>query len=137
MIRELIARDIPTFGICLGHQMLGIAVGGKTDAEDAPGSHHGANHPGEGPHHRQGRDHLDEPRLCGRSARPLPANIDGDRHVSLFDGSNCGIALKDRPVISVQYHPEVSSPGPRDSHYLFDRFVGADAGRAGRELSPA
>ena len=83
--------------------------------------HHGANHPVKDLDHRQGRDHLDEPRLRGRPGRRC-RRTSTQTHVSLFDGSNCGIALKDKPVFSVQYHPE-ASPGPRDSHYLFTRFV--------------
>ena len=96
----------------------GLAVGGKTH-EDASGPPR-REPSGEGPHHRQGRDRLDEPRLRGRLGEPAAQRE--ETHVSLFDGSNCGIALTDRPAFSVQYHPE-ASPGPRDSHYLFDRFV--------------
>jgi carbamoyl-phosphate synthase small subunit len=118
VIRALIDAGLPTFGICLGHQMLGIAVGGTT-AKMHQG-HHGANHPVKdlttGKVEITSMNHgfaLDR--------ASLPGHVE-ETHVSLFDGSNCGIALKDRPVFSVQYHPE-ASPGPRDSHYLFDRFV--------------
>jgi carbamoyl-phosphate synthase small subunit len=118
VIRALIDAGLPTFGICLGHQMLGIAVGGTT-AKMHQG-HHGANHPVKdlttGKVEITSMNHgfaLDR--------ATLPGHVE-ETHVSLFDGSNCGIALKDRPVFSVQYHPE-ASPGPRDSHYLFDRFV--------------
>ena len=118
VIRTMIDKDIPTFGICLGHQMLGIALGGQ-DHEDASGPSR-RQPSGQGPHHRQGGNHLHESRLRGRPG--LPAQYVEQTHVSLFDGSNCGIALKDKPVFSVQYHPE-ASPGPRDSHYLFKRFT--------------
>jgi carbamoyl-phosphate synthase small subunit len=118
VIRSLVDAGLPTFGICLGHQMLGIALGGTT-AKMHQG-HHGANHPVKdlttGKVEITSMNHgfaLDR--------MSLPAGVE-ETHVSLFDGSNCGIAVKDRPVFSVQYHPE-ASPGPRDSHYLFDRFV--------------
>jgi len=118
VIRTLIDSGTPTFGICLGHQMLGIAVGGKTVKMHQ--GHHGANHPVKdvttGKVEITSMNHgfaLDK--------ESLPKNVE-QTHFSLFDGSNCGIALKDRPVFSVQYHPE-ASPGPRDSHYLFTRFV--------------
>jgi carbamoyl-phosphate synthase small subunit len=118
VIRSLVDAGLPTFGICLGHQMLGIALGGTT-AKMHQG-HHGANHPVKdlttGKVEITSMNHgfaLDR--------TTLPASVE-ETHVSLFDGSNCGIAVKDRPVFSVQYHPE-ASPGPRDSHYLFDRFV--------------
>ena len=118
VIKQVVASGTPTFGICLGHQMLGIAVGGKTQKMHQ--GHHGANHPVKdittGKVEITSMNHgfaLDKD--------SLPKNVE-QTHVSLFDGSNCGIALKDRPVFSVQYHPE-ASPGPRDSHYLFTRFV--------------
>jgi len=118
VIREVIKSGTPTFGICLGHQMLGIAVGGKTMKMHQ--GHHGANHPVKdmvtGKVEITSMNHgfaLDKD--------SLPQNVE-QTHVSLFDSSNCGIALRDHPVFSVQYHPE-ASPGPRDSHYLFSRFV--------------
>jgi carbamoyl-phosphate synthase small subunit len=118
VIRDIIGKGIPTFGICLGHQMLGIAVGAKTMKMHQ--GHHGANHPVKdlvtGKVEITSMNHGF---AVDRST--LPANAT-ETHVSLFDGSNCGIALKDKPVFSVQYHPE-ASPGPRDSHYLFERFV--------------
>jgi carbamoyl-phosphate synthase small subunit len=118
VIRAVLERKIPTFGICLGHQMLGLAVGAKTMKMHQ--GHHGANHPVKdmdtGKVEITSMNHgfaVDEATLPA-NARPT--------HISLFDGSNAGIALTDRPAFSVQYHPE-ASPGPMDSHYLFDRFV--------------
>jgi carbamoyl-phosphate synthase small subunit len=118
VIRAVIDAGIPTFGICLGHQMLGLAVGAKTVKMHQ--GHHGANHPvkdlATGKVEITSMNHG-----FAVDSASLPASAQ-ETHVSLFDGSNCGIALKDRPVFSVQYHPE-ASPGPRDSHYLFGRFV--------------
>ncbi len=118
VIRKLIDTGVPTFGICLGHQMLGLAVGAKTMKMHQ--GHHGANHPVKdmttGKVEITSMNHG-----FAVDKDTLPKNVE-QTHVSLFDGSNCGIALKDRPVFSVQYHPE-ASPGPRDSHYLFRRFV--------------
>ncbi len=119
-IRALLETKIPLFGICLGHQLLGLAVGGRT--VKMPQGHHGANHPV--------KDFTtDKVEIVsmnhGFAIDPatLPANAEVT-HVSLFDNSNCGIALTDRPAFSVQDHPE-ASPGPKDSHYLFKRFVAA------------
>jgi carbamoyl-phosphate synthase small subunit len=118
VIREMIDRSVPTFGICLGHQMLGIALGGRTVKMHQ--GHHGANHPVKdlttGKVEITSMNHG-----FAVDKDSLPGNVE-QTHISLFDGSNCGIALKDKPVFSVQYHPE-ASPGPRDSHYLFKRFV--------------
>ena len=118
VIKKLVDSGTPTFGICLGHQMLGIALGGRTMKMHQ--GHHGANHPVKdmttGKVEITSMNHG-----FAVDKESLPKNVE-QTHVSLFDGSNCGIALKDRPVFSVQYHPE-ASPGPRDSHYLFTRFV--------------
>ncbi|MGZ3411241.1 MAG: glutamine-hydrolyzing carbamoyl-phosphate synthase small subunit [Bradyrhizobium sp.] len=119
VIKKVVDSGIPTFGICLGHQMLGIALGGKTMKMHQ--GHHGANHPVKdlttGKVEITSMNHG-----FAVDKESLPKNVQ-QTHVSLFDGSNCGIALTDKPVFSVQYHPE-ASPGPRDSHYLFDRVVG-------------
>ena len=117
-IQALLAAKTPLFGICLGHQLLGLAVGART--VKMPQGHHGANHPVKD--FTTGKVEIvsmNHGFAVDRAS--LPANAE-ETHVSLFDGSNCGIALADRPAFSVQYHPE-ASPGPRDSHYLFDRFV--------------
>jgi len=119
VIQQLIASGTPTFGICLGHQMLGIAVGAKTVKMHQ--GHHGANHPvkdlGTG---RVEITSMNHGFAVDRATLPAEAE---ETHVSLFDGSNAGLRLKGKPVFSVQYHPE-ASPGPRDSRYLFERFVG-------------
>jgi carbamoyl-phosphate synthase small subunit len=118
VIKQLIDSGTPTFGICLGHQMLGIALGGTTRKMHQ--GHHGANHPVKdlttGKVEITSMNHG-----FAVDKESLPKNVE-QTHVSLFDGSNCGLALKDKPVFSVQYHPE-ASPGPRDSHYLFRRFA--------------
>lgn len=118
VIRELLDRKVPTFGICLGHQMMALAVGGQTMKMKQ--GHHGANHPVQdkttGKVEIVSMNH-------GFAVDPasLPSHA-VETHVSLFDGSNSGFALTDRPAFSVQHHPE-ASPGPQDSHYLFKRFV--------------
>ncbi len=118
VIRGLLARKIPIFGICLGHQMMALAVGAKT--VKMPQGHHGANHPVKD--FTTGKVEIVSMNHGFAVDRDsLPANA-VETHRSLFDGSNCGIALTDRPAFSVQHHPE-ASPGPRDSHYLFARFV--------------
>ena len=118
VIKKVIESGTPTFGICLGHQMLGLAVGGKTKKMHQ--GHHGANHPVKdlttGKVEITSMNHG-----FAVDKATLPKDV-VQTHVSLFDDSNCGIALKDKPVFSVQYHPE-ASPGPRDSHYLFRRFT--------------
>ncbi|ALK08686.1 glutamine-hydrolyzing carbamoyl-phosphate synthase small subunit [Blastochloris viridis] len=118
VIRKLLDEKVPTFGICLGHQMLGLAVGAKTRKMHQ--GHHGANHPVKDI--TTGKVEITSMNHGFAVDRDtLPANA-VETHVSLFDGSNCGIALTDRPAFSVQYHPE-ASPGPKDSHYLFARFA--------------
>jgi carbamoyl-phosphate synthase small subunit len=118
VIRSLIGHK-PVFGICLGHQMLALATGARTMKMHQ--GHHGANHPvkdlATGKVEITSMNHG-----FAVDRATLPGNV-VETHVSLFDGSNCGLAVKDRPVFSVQYHPE-ASPGPRDSHGLFKRFVG-------------
>lgn len=118
MVKELLEKDVPIFGICLGHQILSRALGCKTRKMHL--GHRGANHPVQDLLTKKveitSQNHGFE--VIGEE---LPENVE-QTHVSLFDGSNEGVALKDKPVFSVQYHPE-ASPGPQDSHYLFDRFV--------------
>ncbi len=118
VIQKILERKVPTFGICLGHQMLSLAVGGRTTKMHQ--GHHGANHPvkdlGTGKVEITAMNHG-----FAVESGSLPDTA-RETHVSLFDGSNCGLELTDRPAFSVQYHPE-ASPGPRDSHYLFGRFV--------------
>jgi carbamoyl-phosphate synthase small subunit len=119
VIRQLIDSGTPTFGICLGHQILGLAVGAKTVKMHQ--GHHGANHPVKDL--TTGKVEITSMNHGFAVDRDtLPADAE-ETHVSLFDGSNAGIQLKGKPVFSVQYHPE-ASPGPRDSRYLFERFVG-------------
>jgi carbamoyl-phosphate synthase small subunit len=127
MIRGVLDSGTPTFGICLGHQMLALAVGATT-AKMHQG-HHGANHPVKdlitGKVEIVSMNHGF---AVDRDSLPATAR---ETHVSLFDGSNCGLELTDRPAFSVQHHPE-ASPGPQDSHYLFKRFVDMmDGARAG------
>ncbi|WP_374592920.1 glutamine-hydrolyzing carbamoyl-phosphate synthase small subunit [Sphingosinicella sp.] len=118
VIKKLLDANVPIFGICLGHQLLGLAVGAKT-AKMHQG-HRGANHPV-----KRLSDGLVEITSMNHGfavdADTLPANARAT-HVSLFDGSNCGLELTDKTAFSVQYHPE-ASPGPQDSFYLFEKFV--------------
>jgi carbamoyl-phosphate synthase small subunit len=118
VIKELLDKRMPIFGICLGHQMLGLAVGAKTVKMSQ--GHHGANHPVKD-FTTNKVEIVSMNHGFALDRESLPENAE-ETHVSLFDGSNCGIALTDRPAFSVQHHPE-ASPGPRDSHYLFRRFV--------------
>ncbi|MES0861587.1 glutamine-hydrolyzing carbamoyl-phosphate synthase small subunit [Ruegeria sp. SCPT10] len=125
MIKEILeTTELPVFGICLGHQMLALALGGQTIKMNH--GHHGANHPVKdletGKVEITSMNHG-----FAVDAETLPEGI-VETHRSLFDGSNCGIRMTDRPVYSVQYHPE-ASPGPQDSFYLFERFADAMAGR--------
>jgi carbamoyl-phosphate synthase small subunit len=125
-IRGVIQSGKPLFGICLGHQMLGLALGGRTIKMHQ--GHHGANHPVK--NLATGRVEITAMNHGFAVDRgSLPGDV-VETHVSLFDGSNCGIELKGRPVFSVQYHPE-ASPGPRDSRYLFQRFVDMMDGKRG------
>ncbi len=126
MIREILdSTDLPVFGICLGHQMLALALGAKTVKMNH--GHHGANHPVKdletGKVEITSMNHG-----FAVDAQTLPEGV-VETHRSLFDGSNCGIRMVDRPVWSVQYHPE-ASPGPQDSFYLFERFAEAMAARS-------
>jgi carbamoyl-phosphate synthase small subunit len=118
-IAKLVESGVPVFGICLGHQMLSLALGAKTVKMDQ--GHHGANHPVKDL--TTGKVEIvsmNHGFTVDRESLPEPVM---ETHVSLFDGTNAGIALKDRPVFSVQHHPE-ASPGPTDSLYLFERFAG-------------
>jgi carbamoyl-phosphate synthase small subunit len=118
VIQKVIDSGTPTFGICLGHQMLGLAVGAKTKKMHQ--GHHGANHPVKD--ETTGKVEITSMNhgfAVDQATLPKGAT---QTHISLFDGSNCGIQLDGKPVFSVQYHPE-ASPGPRDSHYLFKRFA--------------
>ncbi|MGI3163151.1 glutamine-hydrolyzing carbamoyl-phosphate synthase small subunit [Pseudooceanicola sp. 200-1SW] len=119
MIQEVMAKtDMPIFGICLGHQMLALALGAKTVKMNH--GHHGANHPVK--ELETGKVEITSMNHgFAVDSQTLPAGV-VESHVSLFDGSNCGIRMTDRPVFSVQHHPE-ASPGPQDSFYLFERFV--------------
>jgi carbamoyl-phosphate synthase small subunit len=117
-IQTLIASGLPVFGICLGHQMLGIAVGAKTHKMHQ--GHHGANHPVKD-YTTNKVEIVSMNHGFAIDTATLPKGVE-ETHVSLFDGSNCGIRLADKPVFSVQHHPE-ASPGPEDSHYLFTRFA--------------
>ena len=118
VIRALIERDVPVFGICLGHQLLALAAGAKTIKMFQ--GHRGANHPV-----KRLQDSVVEITAMNHGfavdSASLPENVI-ETHVSLFDGSNCGIAIRGKKAFGVQYHPE-ASPGPQDSFYLFERFV--------------
>ena len=117
-IRKLVDSGKPLFGICLGHQMLALALGARTVKMDQ--GHHGANHPVKDL--TTGKVEIVSMNHGFTVDRDSLPDAVVETHVSLFDGTNCGIALKDRPVFSVQHHPE-ASPGPTDSLYLFQRFA--------------
>ncbi len=125
VIKALLDADVPLFGICLGHQMLALAAGAKTIKMHQ--GHRGANHPvqrvGEGWGATTGLVEITSMNHgFAVDAASLPENVE-QTHVSLFDGTNCGIAIKGKKAFAVQYHPE-ASPGPQDSFYLFEKFVG-------------
>ncbi|MGZ2257038.1 glutamine-hydrolyzing carbamoyl-phosphate synthase small subunit [Roseobacter sp. A03A-229] len=126
MIKQVLSDTaLPVFGICLGHQMLALALGAQTIKMNH--GHHGANHPVKD--HDTGKVEITSMNHgFAVDAQTLPAGVI-ETHTSLFDGSNCGIRMADRPVWSVQHHPE-ASPGPQDSYYLFERFAKAMADRA-------
>ena len=118
MIRALLERDMPIFGICLGHQLLALAAGARTVKMHQ--GHRGANHPVK----RLADDVVEITSMnhgFAVDAKTLPEGV-VETHVSLFDGSNCGLAITGKRAFSVQYHPE-ASPGPMDSFYLFEKFV--------------
>ena len=119
VIEQLLKNtDLPIFGICLGHQMLALALGANTIKMSH--GHHGANHPVK--EYSSGKVEITSMNHgFAVDAQTLPDGVE-ETHISLFDGSNCGIKMSDRPIFSVQHHPE-ASPGPQDSFYLFDQFV--------------
>lgn len=119
-IQKLIAADLPLLGICLGHQLLALALGAKTVKMDQ--GHHGANHPVKD-YTTNKVEIVSMNHGFAVDRQSLPDSVE-ETHVSLFDGSNCGIRVKGKPVFSVQHHPE-ASPGPQDSFYLFERFADA------------
>jgi carbamoyl-phosphate synthase small subunit len=130
-LKAIIDTGVPVFGICLGHQILALALGGETVKMHQ--GHHGANHPVKD--HSTGKvEIVSMNHGFAVDANSLPQGVE-ETHVSLFDGSNCGISLAGKPVFSVQYHPE-ASPGPQDSHYLFRRFADAIRTRQ-QEKTPA
>ncbi len=127
MIQGILAADLPLFGICLGHQMLALALGAKTVKMGH--GHHGANHPVK--NKDSGKVEITSMNHGFTvDATTLPDGV-VETHTSLFDGTNCGIRVEGKPVFSVQHHPE-ASPGPQDSFYLFERF--AEAMRARRVI---
>lgn len=118
IVKELIDSELPVMGICLGHQIMALALGAKTLKMEQ--GHHGANHPVKD--FETGKvEIVSMNHGFAVDADTLPDDAI-ETHKSLFDGTNCGLRLKDRPVFSVQHHPE-ASPGPRDSFYLFERFA--------------
>ncbi len=117
-IRKLAESGVPLFGICLGHQLLALALGAKTVKMHQ--GHHGANHPVKD-HTTSKVEIVSMNHGFAVDGNSLPEVVE-ETHVSLFDDSNCGLRLAGKPVFSVQHHPE-ASPGPQDSHYLFTRFA--------------
>lgn len=127
-IQELLTSDVPIFGICLGHQMLALALGAKTTKMHQ--GHHGANHPVKD--HTTGKvEIVSMNHGFAVDGTSLPEGVE-ETHISLFDGTNCGLAVTGQPIFSVQHHPE-ASPGPQDSHYLFKRFVNLMRAQKGEE----
>lgn len=123
-IQKLMDANLPIFGICLGHQILALALGATTKKMHQ--GHHGANHPVMD--YTTGKVEVTSMNHgFAVDGDTLPDTVEAT-HTSLFDGSNCGLRHKSLPVFSVQHHPE-ASPGPRDSHYLFDRFIAHMAAR--------
>ena len=118
VIKQLIESNIPIFGICLGHQLLALSLGLKTYKMHQ--GHHGANHPVKNNYDSSVNITSMNHGFAVRSDN-LPEDII-ETHTSLFDGSNCGIEIVNKPIFSVQHHPE-ASPGPNDSYYLFDKFL--------------
>jgi carbamoyl-phosphate synthase small subunit len=125
VLRNLIDSGKPMFGICLGHQLMALALGGRT--RKMTRGHRGANHPvkdlltGTVEITSQNHGFVVEPDSLPRGIEPT--------HLSLFDNTNEGLRIVGKPVFSVQHHPE-ASPGPQDSHYLFERFVALMAANA-------
>ncbi|MEM9107944.1 MAG: glutamine-hydrolyzing carbamoyl-phosphate synthase small subunit [Pseudomonadota bacterium] len=127
-IQKLIDTGIPVFGICLGHQILALALGARTVKMHQ--GHHGANHPVKD--HTTGKvEIVSMNHGFAVDGQSLPKDVE-ETHISLFDGSNCGLQVSGKPVFSVQHHPE-ASPGPQDSHYLFRRFINLIRERRGEE----
>ncbi len=129
-IQKLLETDLPIFGICLGHQMLALALGAKTKKMHQ--GHHGANHPVKD-YTTNKVEIVSMNHGFAVDADTFPDGVK-ETHVSLFDGSNCGLAVENRPVFSVQHHPE-ASPGPQDSHYLFTRFINLIKAKKGEALA--
>ena len=130
-IQKLMETGKPVFGICLGHQLLGLALGGTTSKMHQ--GHHGANHPVKdlttGKVEITSMNHG-----FAVDKASLPSGVT-ETHISLFDNSNAGLRVDGKPIFSVQYHPE-ASPGPRDSHYLFTRFLNHVRAQKGMEERP-